>query len=168
MSEFSRRKFCVLTGASLLAGACGNGDGGHDLGAGDLSMALRDLSMPDLVDPTCAVNGKLHAGPAASFAVGTATFFACARVFVCRDGLGLYAMTSSCTHEGCDVAFAGVTREFGCPCHQSVFDFNGRVLMTPATNPLPHFALSLDGSGNVVVDVGTVVPATTRLNPNGD
>ena len=168
MSEVSRRRFCVLTGAGVLASACGNGSSGNDLGAPDLAVPVDMTVSPDFYDPSCAVNGKLNAGPAASFAVGSATLFVCSRVFVCRDGLGLYAMTAACTHEGCNVAFVSGMQQFDCPCHQSVFDFNGNVVMSPATMPLPHFAVSLDGSGNVIVDVATNVPASTRLNPNGD
>lgn len=149
----------------MLVGACGNGSGGADGGVRDLAASsLMDLQSPDLIDPSCAVGNFLHAGPAAAFAVGTATFFQCARMFVCRDAAGLYAMTASCTHEGCNVTFAPATRQFDCPCHQSVFDFNGKVLALPAPFPLPHFAVSLDGNGNVLVDVTTVVPPTTRLS----
>jgi nitrite reductase/ring-hydroxylating ferredoxin subunit len=166
MHKFSRRQFCVMSGAGVLVGACGsgaNGGGGGDGGADDLSVPM-DLVNADLIDPTCAVGGRLHAGPASSFAVDTATFFHCARVFICRDSLGLYAMSGSCTHEGCDVAFSAANLRFDCPCHQSIFDFNGNVLAAPALTPLPHVAVSLDGNGNVVVDVTTRVPANTRLS----
>jgi nitrite reductase/ring-hydroxylating ferredoxin subunit len=153
-----------------LVGACGSGSSRGDAGAvQDMAVPAMDLAPDfatpsDLYDRTCAASGPpWNVGPASSFAVGTATFFRCARVFVCHDALGLYAMTSSCTHEGCDIAFTTANSEFDCPCHHSVFDFNGVVKAPPATMPLPHFAVSLDGSGNVIVDTTTPVPASTRL-----
>ena len=157
----SRRRFCLVTGAGLVAGACGGGAGG---GGRDLSTAA-DLAVgPDLVDPTCAdANGVLHAGPAAKLAVDSAIYFNCAHVLVCRDAAGLYAMTSVCTHEQCDVEFVAPSREFECPCHLSIYDFNGAVVQSPAVLPLVHYAVSLDASGNVLVDVGQKVDAATRV-----
>jgi Rieske Fe-S protein len=163
MSELTRRQFCVVTGAGIVAGACGNGTSKGDAGAGDLGVP-NDMVVPtDLVNPKCAINGKLYAGPSTQFAIGASTFFDCARVLVLRDAAGLYAMTSICPHEKCDVMFAPNTHDFECPCHLSTFDFNGGLTMGPATTGLTHFAVSLDGSGNVIVDVKTMVDPTTRL-----
>jgi Rieske Fe-S protein len=161
----SRRQFCVVTGAGIVAGACGggggstSGDGGvHDLAAPADMAAGRDMS-----DPSCPIGNLVNAGAATKFAVGTSTYFACAHLLVLRDAGGLYAMSAVCTHEGCDVFFAAATHDFECPCHQSVFDFNGAVTMAPATAPLPHFSLSVDNNGNVIVDMGKPVAPTTRV-----
>ncbi len=165
MSELTRRQFCVVTGAGIVAGACGSGNGGVDGGSGVDHGVPMDLAAParDLVNPQCAINGKLYAGPAAAFAVGTSTFFDCARVLLQRDAGGLYAMTSICPHQQCDVMFAPATHDFQCPCHQSTFDFNGALTMGPATTSLVHYAVSLDASGNVIVDLQTNVNPATRL-----
>jgi nitrite reductase/ring-hydroxylating ferredoxin subunit len=163
MSKLTRRQFCVVTGAGLVAGACGNGSSG---GPADMAVPVHDMvSGPqlDLTNPECAVNGKLYAGPSSMFAVGTSTFYACSRVLILRDAAGIYAMTSICPHEQCDVMFAPNTHDFECPCHLSTFDFNGGLTMGPATTGLVHFAVSLDGNGNVVVDLQTNVPPSTRL-----
>src|SRR5437764_1482663 len=161
---WSRRQFCVVTGAGIVAGACGSGAGGGGDGGMDLAAPV-DLAVGrDMTDPTCPVNNQLNAGPTSKFAVGTATFFLCSHAYVLRDAGGIYAMSSACTHEGCDVDFATATHDFECPCHQSTFDFNGTVTMLPATTSLKHFAVSLDGSGNVIVDLGSDVPPATRLS----
>ncbi|MDB4969282.1 MAG: qcrB 2 [Myxococcales bacterium] len=163
-SGLSRRQFCVVTGAGIVAGACGAKSGDGDGGVRDLAVA-RDLAASvDMADPTCPVNNKLDAGPTTKFAVGEATFFVCSHVYVLRDAGGLYAMSSACTHEGCDVTFAAATHDFECPCHQSLFDFNGAVTMLPAVTPLPHYAVSRDASGHLIVDLGNEVPAATRLS----
>jgi Rieske Fe-S protein len=161
MSELTRRQFCLVTGAGLVCGACGSSSGGG--GGNDLAVAHDMVTPLDLLNPECALNGKLYAGPASKFAVGMSTWFACSRVLVLRDAAGLYAMTSICPHELCDVQFAPNTHDFECPCHLSTFDFNGGLTMGPATTGLVHYAVSLDGSGNVVVDLGTNVPPATRL-----
>ena len=163
MSELTRRHFCVLTGAGIVGAACGNGSSGSDGGGVDHGVPMDLAVPPDLVNPECPINGKLSAGPTTKFAVGTATWFACSRVLVLRDAAGIYAMTSICTHEQCDVMFAPPTQDFQCPCHLSTFDFNGAVTMGPATAPLVHYLVTVDGNGNVIVDLQTTVPATTRV-----
>ncbi len=80
-----------------------------------------------------------------------------------RDAIGIYAMTAVCTHMGCTVAYAPATHDFQCPCHMSTYDLNGNVTNPPAMIALEHFACSLDGADNVVVDLGTPVVETTRL-----
>lgn len=160
----SRREFCVVAGVGVAAAACGNGNGG---GGQDLAVKPSDMGAPkDLSDPTCAdTNGKVYCGPATQFAVDDAKLFFCSHMFVCRDGGGLYALTSVCTHQGCDVGFNATNRDFECPCHQSVFDFNGNVVADPATLPLVHYAVDIDGNGDVVVDVSKNVPPGTRVGP---
>src|SRR5437667_6048404 len=100
----SRRQFCVVTGAGIVAGACGSGSN-HGSDGGDLGVGIpADMTVVrDMADPTCAVNNKLNAGPTSKFAVGTATFFQCSHAYVLRDAGGLYAMSSACTHDGCDI-----------------------------------------------------------------
>ena len=86
-----------------------------------------------------------------------------------RDAGGLYAMTITCTHQGCDVEpfGSGSSVTVRCPCHGSQFDRNGGVVHGPASSPLTHFAVSIDGSGKITIhgskqvgaDVRTAVPA---------
>ena len=168
MAELTRRQFCIAGGCALAIGGCGNsgGTGGRDMSGGIPTDLAFNFTLPDFACPPMSVGG-----PASSFAVGTATFFRCARVFVCRDQLGIYALTSICTHEQCDVYFAPGDLgpgAFGCPCHASQYDFNGNVTHSPATKPLVHFKCTLDASGNVVVDQNTIVPETDRLSIPGD
>jgi len=47
-----------------------------------------------------------------------------------------HAVSPSCTHMGCLVAFNGVELSWECPCHGSRFDLDGTVLQGPATRPL--------------------------------
>jgi Rieske Fe-S protein len=163
MSDLNRRQFCVITGAGLALGACGS----SVMNTPELDMAApADMAMPvqqDLYNPSCPVNNKLNVGPAAAFTVGQAKLFDCAKVYVLRDVMGIYAMTAICTHNGCTVAFIGAAKDFQCPCHMSTYDLNGAVTAPPAMLPLQHFDCSFDGSGNVIVNLGAPVDPSTRL-----
>ena len=48
----------------------------------------------------------------------------------------VHAVSPTCTHMGCLVAFNGVEKAWECPCHGSRFDLDGAVLQGPATKPL--------------------------------
>jgi nitrite reductase/ring-hydroxylating ferredoxin subunit len=123
----------------------------------------RPGSAPDLRAPPqdqCAP-GIYDTGQApSSFASGTATYFIDQSAFVCRDGGGLYALSSICTHAGCNVAFGGSA--FHCPCHGATFDFNGGERSGPTNGPLDHYAVCITGGGTVGFDTNTVVAAATR------
>jgi Rieske Fe-S protein len=82
--------------------------------------------------------------------------------FVGRDTKGIYVMSMQCTHKGCAVVFISGNK-LDCPCHHSVFDFNGNVLVGPATTQLPHYAAFVDASGNISVDRYAVVSGSARV-----
>jgi Rieske Fe-S protein len=164
--RLGRRAFLLLSGGAAvglaLGGAgCGSsedpdGDAGLDGGGADGDGGNGDGGNgadqgPDL---------GLLAGQVADFALGSVTLFSSDKYFVLRDADGLYAMTAVCTHQGCTVN-AG-TDDLLCPCHDSLFDLNGGVLNGPATTPLVHYLVSLDGD-DVYVDPDQIVPAATRL-----
>ena len=59
-------------------------------------------------------------------------------VAVYRDGGGeLHAVSSVCTHRGCDVAWNNRDQVWDCPCHGSRFAPAGAVIRGPAARPLP-------------------------------
>jgi Rieske Fe-S protein len=100
------------------------------------------------------VVGNLSAVPIGSLTVAAGLFF------LGRDEQGLYAMSMQCTHKGCVVALAG--QQLRCSCHESRFDSNGEVLQGPATTQLPHYAVFVDGAGNISVDRFAVVSGSAR------
>ena len=101
-------------------------------------------------------------GPLDRFPKGR-TFLNDEKLFIVRDKLGLRAMSAVCTHLGCTV---GTKRDgYHCPCHGSRFGPDGANLEGPAPRPLVWYALSLSGSGALVVDLGKEVDADTALTP---
>lgn len=61
------------------------------------------------------------------------------------------ALSARCSHLGCLVSFDAVRREFHCPCHQSVYDAQGRRLSGPTESSLERLPVSLQEDGGLVV-----------------
>lgn len=106
------------------------------------------------------------AGPSSSFAPGTWTKGGTPTngFIVSQDQGGLFAYSTTCTHNGCEIGDPGPDGIATCPCHGAQFDGNGSVLKGPARLPLDHYAVTIC-DGDVYVDTGTVVDPSTRLAP---
>jgi Rieske Fe-S protein len=69
-------------------------------------------------------------------------------VAVYRDAAGaLSAVSSVCTHMGCDVHWNDHDGNWACRCHGSRFAPDGSVLRGPAVKPLQAVAMPLDAVG---------------------
>ena len=104
---------------------------------------------------------RFSVGPPAQFPPQTATFLDDNRLFIFNSADGFYAISSICTHLGCNVK--RTSWGFECPCHGSRFDENGRVVRGPAPSPLNWFALTLSPRGDLVVDLDRTVGPDFRL-----
>ena len=134
---------------------------GHDSGTGASDMGSSSSDLAQNSGGTCP-SGTVSAGLASAIASGTATLVKASgsNFFICRDANGLYALSAYCTHAG--ATLQKQSSEFYCSRHGATFDLNGQHPTSPAYSPLEHYAVCVDGSGNVMVDVNSVVSATTR------
>jgi Rieske Fe-S protein len=111
--------------------------------------------------------GDVDAGNVSALAVGALRIVPGAPVAIGRDDEGVYAMTTTCTHQGCDMSRSGSVSANGarCNCHGSTFDRNGSVTGGPANGPLAHFAVDIDQDGAITVHTDNIVSASDRTSP---
>ncbi len=60
------------------------------------------------------------------------------------------ALSATCTHLGCTVQYRSDLREIWCPCHNGLYDLNGRNIAGPPPRPLDVFDVHLRGDEIVV------------------
>ncbi len=68
---------------------------------------------------------------------------------------GLVALWQKCPHLGCRVPQCVSSGWFECPCHGSQYNRVGEKKGGPAPRGMDHFAITVTGSGDVIVDTGT-------------
>jgi menaquinol-cytochrome c reductase iron-sulfur subunit len=59
---------------------------------------------------------------------------------------GVVAFGPNCTHLGCAYHWEAGQKNFFCPCHNSVFSIDGKVVSGPAPRPLDRFDTKLQGT----------------------
>lgn len=121
--------------------------------------ALR-LPMPSVFPES---NAQVKLGRPASFAKGSATYFAQQRLWLFRDEGGFRAISSVCPHLGC-IAERKQDGRFDCPCHGSKFAADGRILGGPAPKGLTWVQLTVSPEGQLVADTLQEVPQGTVLS----
>jgi Rieske Fe-S protein len=129
----------------------------------DSGVAADDAGTDDaaVVDPGCPPAAN-SAGAVTSYPQGK--WKSVGDYIIGHDASGLFAFSTSCTHQGCLISAPSSTGATSCPCHGARFDGNGAVTAGPARTALPHFALTVC-NGEVFVDVNTTVAAATRTPP---
>jgi len=131
---------------------------GGSVAAAPLLACSSAVPEPDAV-------GQVDAGLASSYPVGSLEAVGTLAVAVGHDQAGFYALTLTCTHEGCNIATRGAVSGAGiaCGCHGASFDANGHVRGGPARGDLTHFAVKIDAAtGAVTVDGNSRVAADVR------
>lgn len=56
----------------------------------------------------------------------------------------IYAVSTRCTHLGCQLEWNPDALSWDCPCHGSRFDFRGKRLCGPALEDLPHYEIAAE------------------------
>ncbi len=65
-------------------------------------------------------------------------------VFVVHLKSGYRVYSGVCTHLGCLVRWEEQNNRFYCPCHQGIFDPNGKVVSGPPPRPLDEYQIERD------------------------
>jgi cytochrome b6-f complex iron-sulfur subunit len=125
--------------------------------AGFLGATFRFLVPNVLYEPS----RRFDIGSPQEFPPGSVTFLPDRRLYVFNGADGFYAISSVCTHLGCNVKRGGPG--FACPCHGSQFDENGQVVHGPAPTSLAWYLLSLSPHTQLVVDLDQQVGPAFRL-----
>jgi Rieske Fe-S protein len=144
-----RRRFLKVVGTAALAAtfpACT----GTDPNSGSSSGApagVPGTSAPKVADVPM---GGLVRGP------GT--------TLVGRDAGGIYAMSSLCTHDKCDLRSQSTLKvdTIVCACHGSTYTLDGTRVSGPAPSSLQHFKVTVAADTTISVDAGTPVGASVR------
>ena len=66
--------------------------------------------------------------------------------------LGIYALSTVCTHLGCTPDWLEAAQKFKCPCHGSGYYKNGINFEGPTPRPLERYAIKLADDGQIEVD----------------
>ena len=80
------------------------------------------------------------------------------------DGVGLMALWQRCVHLGCRVPSCESSQGFECPCHGSKYNRHGEYEDGPAPRNLDRFAVSVDNTGQLIIETGTVVQTARAKN----
>lgn len=74
-------------------------------------------------------------------------------VYLRVTGDQVTALDARCAHLGCPVTLDAGRGLFRCPCHQSLYDLDGRRLSGPAARDLVRLVSTRLESGDIVVDL---------------
>lgn len=64
----------------------------------------------------------------------------------------VYALSTICTHLGCNPNWLEADKKFKCPCHGSGFRISGVNFEGPAPRPLERYSIRKTDEGQIVVD----------------
>jgi menaquinol-cytochrome c reductase iron-sulfur subunit len=63
-----------------------------------------------------------------------------------KSANSVVAFGPECTHLGCAYHWDTSTKDFVCPCHNSIFALDGTVVSGPAPRPLDRYDVKVDGN----------------------
>ena len=61
-----------------------------------------------------------------------------------ENGRDFIVMSNICTHLGCRIRWVSEQSQFFCPCHNGVFDKDGKVIAGPPPRPLDRFEVKVE------------------------
>lgn len=84
--------------------------------------------------------------------------YAPGKFYIVNNDAGLMALYWKCPHLGCTVPWSDEGDvQFRCPCHGSIYDYNGVRLGGPAPRPMDLMGVSIDeATGDIKVDTKAI------------
>jgi cytochrome b6-f complex iron-sulfur subunit len=93
------------------------------------------------------------------------------RIWVVRNAEKLFVIYARCTHLGCTPDWKPSENKFKCPCHGSGYTAEGINFEGPAPRPMDRANVTLDPSGQIVVDTAKLYSwpkgEETQFNKDG-
>lgn len=134
-TEVTRRDFLKLASEGFL-GICAV------LGIGGLVEYLAHPAAD-------GVPSEFDLGTASDYPLGTRTPIPQANAILFHTDDGFSALSLVCTHLGCSV---NPTPEgFACPCHNSHYNPEGKVIQGPAVKPLQRLEVKVNTQGRLIL-----------------
>jgi len=104
--------------------------------------------MPDPGDINNPANGKLtidlNDGNYSNLS-SAGGYVVKSKVIIINTGDEFVALSSVCTHQGCQVGYDPSSGNLPCPCHGSLYSISGSVLNGPAPDPLKKYTVTREG-----------------------
>lgn len=160
-------------GAGGQGGATGTGGGsGGSAGSGGEVVTSTSSSSSSSASSASSTGGGctdpqgINVGMPSAYATNGLHKVPGTSVLVGRDDSGLFARSSLCTHQMCNLNTKGVLIPTGihCNCHGGEFDNIGKATKFPATGALKAYAMAVGCDGSLFVDTSKVVAADVRLS----
>jgi quinol---cytochrome c reductase iron-sulfur subunit, bacillus type len=147
--ELSRRNF--LTIATWAIG-------------GLISAAMGIPAIAYIIGPALKLNNTqqwIQLGSTAKIELGTPTLFKAkierqtgwianeeeiSAYALTENGRDFVALSNICTHLGCRVRWVADQGKFFCPCHNGVYDKDGKVVSGPPPRPLDHYEVKIENN----------------------
>lgn len=162
-TSLNRRECLKILGLGILAGTSGcltdsspksssnvPPEDHQESDTGMLDTNTTDTSIPDCSESSMQVLLQDH--PELTMVGGSTTISFpddfVHILIVCVAPQDWIAVWKICTHGNCDVEWADELGLVRCPCHDSLFDWDGTVIQGPATRSLTAFDVCLNTTGN--------------------
>ncbi len=90
---------------------------------------------------------------------GTPFRYTPGKFYLIHNQEGVMALYRKCPHLGCAVPYNGPADSasaFACPCHGSLYDYNGTRTGGPAPRSMDYMTVSVNGDGSLTVNTGDI------------
>jgi Rieske Fe-S protein len=143
MRELTRRDALRLSAGLGVAALASAGCGGHS--GSDSSSS--GSGVPRTSEPTTTVPARRELATVAAVPDGEAVDVSAAAgepAYLVRSGDSVRALSATCTHARCTVAWDASSRQFQCPCHRGTYSQHGSVISGPPPRALDELPIVVE------------------------